>query len=140
MPNLKPYTGPTKLVVAFDIGTTYSGISYCILERGQVLEILGVTRQVFHFFVSSGLTGPRFPSQAQTGGDAKVPSLLYYDKTGNVRAAGAEVLTENVLEDALTEEWTKAEWLVINDIKAFVGLILIQVEASPPPEAFSFNY
>jgi len=81
--------------VAFDIGTTYSGISYCILERGQVPEVLGVTK---------------FPAQPPTGGDAKVPSLLYYDSTGNVRAAGAEVLTESVLEDALNNEWTKAEW------------------------------
>ena len=74
------------------------------------------------------------------GGDAKVPSLLYYDEAGNVRAAGAEVLTENVLEAALTEEWTKGERFVINDVKAFVELILtheIQVEASSPPEAFS---
>ena len=46
MSNLKPHTGPTKLVVAFDIGTTFSGISYCIHERGRIPEILGVTRQV----------------------------------------------------------------------------------------------
>ena len=69
------------------------------------------------------MTGPRFPSQALVGGDAKVPSLLYYDEAGNVRAAGAEVLTEHVLEAALTEEWTKAEWLVIHDFTAFVELI-----------------
>jgi hypothetical protein len=86
------------------------------------------------------MTGPRFPAQPPVGGDAKVPSLLYYDNIGNVRSVGAEVLTESVMEDAVTEEWTKAEWLVINDVKAFVGLILIQVEASPPPEAFSFIY
>ena len=64
------------------------------------------------------MTGPRFPGQAQVNGDAKVPSLLYYDKSGNVRAAGAEVLTESVNEDALTEGWTKAEWLVMNYVKA----------------------
>ena len=44
MPVLEPYTGPTKLVVAFDIGTTFSGVSYCILEAGQVPEIHGITR------------------------------------------------------------------------------------------------
>ena len=44
----QPYTGETKLVMAFDIGTTFSGVSYCILERGQALEINGVTRQVLH--------------------------------------------------------------------------------------------
>ena len=50
MLDLQPHTGPTKLVVAFDIGTTYSGISYCILERGRVPEILGVTKQVLCSF------------------------------------------------------------------------------------------
>ncbi|KAI9572586.1 hypothetical protein HD554DRAFT_2202484 [Boletus coccyginus] len=95
MPRLKPYDGPTKLVVAFDIGTTFSGIAYCLLDQGQVPEVFGVTR---------------FPAQGQGSRDAKVPSLLYYDRNGNVRAAGAEVLTESVIESALTEEWTKAEW------------------------------
>ena len=50
MPTFKPYTGETRLVVAFDIGTTFSGASYCILERGQVPEINGVTRQVLRSF------------------------------------------------------------------------------------------
>ncbi|KAI9569153.1 hypothetical protein HD554DRAFT_2204656 [Boletus coccyginus] len=95
MLGLKAHDGPTKLVVAFDIGTTFSGIAYCLLDQGQVPEVFGVTR---------------FPAQGQGSGDAKVPSLLYYDKNGNVRAAGAEVNTESVIETALTEEWTKAEW------------------------------
>lgn len=41
----------------------------------------------------------------------KVPSLLYYDKSGNVSAAGFEALSEST-EDALKKGWTKAEWLV----------------------------
>ena len=45
MSNFELYDGPTKLIVAFDIGTTFSGISYCILEQGQAPEIHGVTRQ-----------------------------------------------------------------------------------------------
>lgn len=47
-PHLKLYNGPTKLVVAFDIGTTYSSISYSILEQGRVPEIFAVTKQVLH--------------------------------------------------------------------------------------------
>ena len=40
-----PYHGPVrKLVLAFDVGTTYSGISYCILDPGDVPQIKGVTR------------------------------------------------------------------------------------------------
>lgn len=61
MPTRSPYTGACrKLVLAFDVGTTYSGISYrysstsiitssitfpcSILDPGQVPEIKGITR------------------------------------------------------------------------------------------------
>jgi hypothetical protein len=41
----KPYTGLTRsLVIALDIGTTFSGVSYAILEPGDVPKIHGVTR------------------------------------------------------------------------------------------------
>ena len=113
------------------------------LNEDKFPRFLGLRGKFFISFYRSALTRPRFPAQALVNGDAKVPSLLYYDKTGNVRAAGAEVLTESVLEAALTEEWTKAESLVINDVKAFVELILtheIQVEASSLAEAFSLFY
>lgn len=58
-------------------------------------------------------------------------------------AAGAEVLAEGKTEAALTEGWTKAEWLVLNHVETFVELILvheIKVEASPSSEAFSLLY
>lgn len=43
----KPYHGRLRgLVVAFDVGTTYSGISYSILDPGEVPKIQGVTRFV----------------------------------------------------------------------------------------------
>ena len=43
----KPYHGRLRgLVVAFDVGTTYSGISYAILDPGEVPKIQGVTRFV----------------------------------------------------------------------------------------------
>lgn len=45
MSSLKPYTGPLrKLVVAFDVGTTFSGIAYAILDPGEVPKIQAVTR------------------------------------------------------------------------------------------------
>ena len=41
------YTGYERsLVLAFDIGTTFSGISYVLLDRGQVPQINSVTRSV----------------------------------------------------------------------------------------------
>ena len=35
-----------KLVVALDIGTTYSGAAYALLDPGEVPKIQSVTRQV----------------------------------------------------------------------------------------------
>jgi len=35
---------------------------------------------------------------------------LYYDQKGNVRAAGAEAVSEGIEEKAEDENWTKAEW------------------------------
>ena len=41
------YSGPSrKLVVALDIGTTFSGAAYTFLDPGQVPQIQPVTRQV----------------------------------------------------------------------------------------------
>ncbi|KAG6885090.1 hypothetical protein C0993_005973 [Termitomyces sp. T159_Od127] len=81
MPPRSPYNGAfKKLVLAFDVGTTYSGISY------------------------------RYPAQEQVGGDSKIPTIIYYDRQGNVRAVGAEALRED-LEITIEEEgWIKAEW------------------------------
>ena len=78
------------------------------------------TGKFFISFYCNAKTGVRFPGQPLGGGDAKVPSILYYDKDGNVRAAGASVLDESITETALTEQWTKAEWLVINRVKILI--------------------
>ena len=44
----KPYGGSTRsLVLASDLGTTFSGVSYAILELGKVPKIHGVTWCVF---------------------------------------------------------------------------------------------
>lgn len=45
MPARQPYHGLyRKLVLAFDVGTTYSGVSYAILDPGEVPKINGVNR------------------------------------------------------------------------------------------------
>ena len=42
-----PYSGPQrKLVVGIDVGTTFSGVSYCILDPGVVPLVQGVNRCV----------------------------------------------------------------------------------------------
>jgi hypothetical protein len=58
----------------------------------------------------------RYPAQEKVGGDSKIPSIIYYDKEGQFRAAGAEALQESLLETAEDEEWTKVEWYLIDII------------------------
>ena len=66
----------------------------------------------FIIFYRSKLIGVRFPAQRAARSDTKVPSVVYYDKSGALRAAGAEVLAQDIVEAALSEGWTRAEWLV----------------------------
>jgi hypothetical protein len=55
---------------------------------------------------------PRFPAQEQVGGDCKIPSLLYYDQYGVVRAAGAEALREGLATQKEEEQWLSCPWFV----------------------------
>ena len=50
MAPLKPYAGLSrKLVLGIDIGTTFSGVSYTILDPGEVPKVQGVTRYASSF-------------------------------------------------------------------------------------------
>ncbi|TEB37919.1 hypothetical protein FA13DRAFT_1785787 [Coprinellus micaceus] len=88
-----------KLVIAFDVGTTFSGISYSVLDPGHPPKIQGVTR---------------FPAQEQVNGSSKIPTVLYYDADGHVRAIGAEALSEGIYEQAEDEGWFKVEWFKLH--------------------------
>ncbi|TFK31142.1 hypothetical protein BDQ12DRAFT_740169 [Crucibulum laeve] len=100
MSHRQAYTSSSrKLVLAFDVGTTYSGISYSILDPGQIPEIRGVTR---------------FPLQEKSGGDSKIPTIIYYDQAGIVRAVGAEALKEGIEDEAEDQLWNKAEWFKLH--------------------------
>ncbi|KAH9917817.1 uncharacterized protein B0H18DRAFT_853686, partial [Fomitopsis serialis] len=91
----KPYTGQSRsLVLAVDIGTTFSGVSYAILEPGEVPKIHGVTR---------------FPGQEHVAGNSKVPTIMYYDSHGRMMAAGAEAESASTVAQAEDEGWVKAE-------------------------------
>ncbi|VDB95850.1 unnamed protein product [Peniophora sp. CBMAI 1063] len=92
-----PYAGTKrKLVIAFDLGTTYSGVSYAVLDPGKVPEIKTVTRYV-----------------GQEAGDSKVPSVVYYDANGKLLAIGAELppLDGGDMEgsDGEEDEWDVVE-------------------------------
>jgi len=94
-------------VLAFDVGTTYSGISYSVLDPGQVPEIKGVAR---------------FPAQENISGASKIPTVIYYDRSGKVRAVGAEAMKESILLIADDENsgWVKAEWFKLH-LRSKVG-------------------
>ncbi|TFK63665.1 hypothetical protein BDN72DRAFT_902219 [Pluteus cervinus] len=95
-----PYPGSSRrLVLAFDVGTTFSGVSYSILDPGNVPEIKGLTR---------------FPYQDSTGGDFKVPSIIWYDTNGKVRAIGAGAVQDGIEQEAEDGEWTKVEWFKLH--------------------------
>ena len=46
-----------KLVVALDIGTTFSGAAYTLLDPGEAPKIQPVTRQVFPPVLGLGASG-----------------------------------------------------------------------------------
>ncbi|KAJ7063914.1 hypothetical protein C8F01DRAFT_1129822 [Mycena amicta] len=110
----RPFSGTKrKLVLGIDLGTTYAGISFSLLEPGKIPTILPVTR---------------FPPQEQVGGDSKVRSIVYYDWAGQARALGAAALQESVQEKAEEEGWRKAEWF-----KLHMRPDSITVSSSLPP-------
>jgi len=64
----KPYNGHRKaLAIALDVGTTFSGVSYAVLDPGEIPKIYEVTRYAPrvpsppHFFRHSKRC-PSFPS------------------------------------------------------------------------------
>ncbi len=44
------------------------------------------------------------------GGNAKIPTVLYYSRDGHVRAAGAETERDGIDIIAEEEDWVKTEW------------------------------
>ena len=54
----------------------------------------------------------RFPGQEHVAGNSKIPSIMYYDKDGVMKAAGAEADGASVLAQAEDEGWIKTELCV----------------------------
>ncbi|KAI0704720.1 hypothetical protein C8Q76DRAFT_181174 [Earliella scabrosa] len=100
MPSLQPYRGTSrKLVLGIDVGTTYSGVAYALLDPGEVPKIHGVTR---------------FPGQEKTASDTKIPSVLYYLPNGNVYAVGAEATRPGIEQDVEDHDLIFVEWFKLH--------------------------
>ncbi|KAF8708911.1 hypothetical protein AX14_013526 [Amanita brunnescens Koide BX004] len=93
----KPYTGDRKrLVVAFDIGTTFSRVAYSILKPGEPPEIHTVTQ---------------FPGQQSVGPNSKIPSVICYDASGLVAAVGSETNPDTNPELLEVDGLSRVEWV-----------------------------
>ena len=55
----------------------------------------------------------RFPHQAHIGGDAKIPTVIYYNREGQIQAMGAETTIDSTQDSADQEQWHKAEWCAV---------------------------
>ncbi|KIL53952.1 hypothetical protein M378DRAFT_174435 [Amanita muscaria Koide BX008] len=84
-----------KLVIAIDIGTTFSGVSYALLDPGRVPQIQPVTQ---------------FIGQREPRGDSKVPSVVCYSEDGDLVAAGAETDPETNHALADMDDVVRVEW------------------------------
>ncbi|PPQ88033.1 hypothetical protein CVT25_000856, partial [Psilocybe cyanescens] len=76
-----------------------------------------------------------FPAEDHVGGNSKIPTIIHYDKHGEVRAVGAEAKREGIEADAEDKEWTKAEWQVLFVLPkdcAYPSSALIASHAIPP--------
>ncbi|KAM6497429.1 hypothetical protein JOM56_007902 [Amanita muscaria] len=100
----QPYSGTeTKLVIAIDVGTTFSGVSFVLLDPGVVPQIQPVTRIQLV---------ARFIGQREVRSDSKVPSIVCYSQDGTVVAAGADTdpdvnHTLAEMDDVIRVEWFK---------------------------------
>jgi len=90
----RPWAGETKIILGFDIGTTFSGVSYAYLypEGPQVVSAVS-----------------DWPGQEAHSGQSKVPTLVWYNRNKEASAFGAEALSAEVEEEAEEEGWTLAK-------------------------------
>ena len=59
--------------------------------------------------LSSNLTLFSFPGQEHVVGSYKIPTIMFYDQEGNMKAGGAETEGSAMTDLAEDYSWTKAE-------------------------------
>ncbi|KAF9047847.1 hypothetical protein BJ165DRAFT_1527104 [Panaeolus papilionaceus] len=72
----------------------FSTLGLNILKPGEIPVIETVTQ---------------FPAHEYISGGSKIPTVIYYDQAGKVRAVGAEAMREGIYEVAEDHQWLKAE-------------------------------
>ncbi|KAG8790302.1 hypothetical protein FRC17_007218, partial [Serendipita sp. 399] len=88
-----PYTAEEKIVIAMDIGTTHTGVSYVYCYPGQKPRVNLVTL---------------WPGQATASGAAKIPTYVVYKGT-RLETCGQEA--DAYLDD---RDYTIAKWFKLH--------------------------
>ncbi|KLO12783.1 hypothetical protein SCHPADRAFT_940956 [Schizopora paradoxa] len=83
-----------ELVIAIDIGTTYSGVSYTILRPGEVPDIGSVME---------------FSNQSLH--QAKIPTVLCYDSNGKLLGVGPQTSDEALEDTDVDAEWKRLKYI-----------------------------
>lgn len=81
------YRGAARgLVLAFDVGTTYSGVSYAILDPGEIPKIRGVNRYTLQLLSLPVLTDSRgiLPKSMWVGTVRSHPSFIMTSRESRV--------------------------------------------------------
>jgi len=74
--------------------------------------VKSVTKCVLYFLKMRAFADSvdRFPAQETISGASKIPTVIYYDRDGEVRAVGAETNLDGTFEAAEENQWVRAEW------------------------------
>ncbi|KAG8917157.1 hypothetical protein FRC02_003321 [Tulasnella sp. 418] len=95
----QPYQGEQiSLVISIYLGTTYSHVAWALLEPNQVPQTHIVTG---------------FIGLEDCPSSAAIPSVLFYDQEGRLRAAGTQTLDYEIIFQAHSENWIRTEWFIL---------------------------
>ncbi|UZJ55704.1 hypothetical protein CBS101457_005024 [Exobasidium rhododendri] len=117
-----PYRGPPSLIIAIDLGTTFSGASYCILTPGQKPKIEDVKS---------------YPGQATSG--SKVPSVILYSSDGKPALFGAEAVDGAAASKVLDQGGAAARWWKLYLKPSHLELIVDLESAAPDMDPLPFG-
>jgi hypothetical protein len=82
----------------------------------------GASRRSFLLAYLSNSLLSSFPGQEHVAGSYKIPTVMYYDKDGIMKVAGAEADSSAIIDLAEDEEWTKAELCVFSCSSDSLGI------------------
>lgn len=117
-----PYKGEPSLIIAIDLGTTFSGASYCILTPGQVPRIEDVKS---------------FPGQGTAS--SKVPSVILYDAESKPVLYGASAVEGGQATKFLTSGGATAKWWKLYLKPAHLELIIDPDSPAPDLDPLPFG-